>query len=216
MPSKSKAQRRFFGTVVGVQSGKIHPSKVPLTIRKAAKKISRKDAGDFAKTPEKGLPYKIKKEVIAILKELTEPMYLNEGESVEPIAKTFQQQGDYESYILKFVGHLFLPKELESISNHKEQKPSKIEKNQIRYETTDGFNNGTTTVIKKLQDGGQFAYTAFTKYDTAKPKPKPSENPIEPEQNKSENPIVVSKSQPFKDEIDGASILSNFIKKIDL
>lgn len=216
MPSKSKKQRRFFGMISGIQSGKIHPSQVSTTMRKAAKKISRKDVNDFAKTSEKGLPYKIKKEIVSILKELQEPMYLNEDEGKEPVATTFNQQGDYEQYIKKFIGSPFLPKELDSIHNYKEVKPTKIDKNEIRYETTDDFGSGTTSVIKKLKDGQGFVYTAFTKYSQAQ-KPEPEQSPeSEPSTKKEDNTIVITKSQSFNEEIEGASILSNFIKKIDL
>ena len=206
MPSKSKLQRKFFGLVHGVQSGKIHPSKVSMKVRKAAKKISSKDVKDFSKTPEGNLPYKVKKEIISVLKELQEPMYLNEDESKDAVAKTFDTKGNFDQYVKKFMGSEFLPKELDTINNHKEQKPTKIQKNEIRYETVDDFSNSTTNVLKKLKDGNGFAYTAFTKYLKQS----------EPSTEESQDTIIVTKSQVFNEEIDGASILANFLKKLDL
>jgi len=207
MPSKSKAQRKFFGLIHALQSGKVHPSKVSPTVRKAAKRISSKDVKDFAKTPEGHLPYKVKKEIISVLKELVEPMYLNEEGAKDSVAKTFNTKGNFEQYVQKFLGSEFLPKELDTIHSHKEQKPTKIQKNEVRYETTGDFANSTITVLKKLKDGNSFAYTAFTKYLK-------NSEPETPEQT--EDTIVVTKSQVFNEEIDGAAILANFLKKLDL
>ena len=210
MPSKSKLQRRFFGLIHGVQSGKIHPSKVSMKVRKAAKNISSKDVKDFAKTPEGSLPYKVKKEVISVLKELQEPMYLNEDDTKDSVAKTFNTKGNFDQYVQKFMGSELLPKELDAINTHKEQKPTKIDKKEIRYETTGDFGNSTVTVLKKLKDGSGFAYTAFTKY-LKQAEPTPETKPED-----SQDTIVVTKSQVFNEEIDGAAILSNFLKKLDL
>jgi len=210
MPSKSKAQRKFFGLVHAIQSGKVHPSKVSMKVRKAAKKISSKDVKDFAKTPEGNLPYKVKKEIISVLKELQEPMYLNEDEAKDAVAKTFNTKGNFDQYIQKFVGSEFLPKELDTLHNHKEQKPTKIQKNEIRYETTSDFGTSTINVVKKLKDGSGFAYTSFTKYLK-------NEDPsVEKSPEESQDTIVVTKSQVFTDEVDGAAILANFLKKLDL
>lgn len=59
MPAKSKKQRKFMGMVHAVQKGEI---KAPSAkVAKAAKSMSKKSSKDFAKTPEKGLPTKVKK-----------------------------------------------------------------------------------------------------------------------------------------------------------
>ena len=58
MPSKSKAQQRFFGVVKGIQKGKSGEGKA----KKAADTMSKKDVDDFASTKHKGLPNKVKRE----------------------------------------------------------------------------------------------------------------------------------------------------------
>lgn len=52
----SKAQRRFFGLVRGIQKGKAHGS---AKAEKAAETMSAKSVRDYAKTSEKGLPEKV-------------------------------------------------------------------------------------------------------------------------------------------------------------
>ena len=58
MPSKSKAQQRFFGVVKGIQKGGSGSGKS----KNAAKDMDPKDVDDFASTKHKGLPNRIKKE----------------------------------------------------------------------------------------------------------------------------------------------------------
>jgi hypothetical protein len=231
MIEKRKKLREFFGLVHGIHSGRIHPSRVSMLARKAAKQISPSDIKEYAKSTDKKLPLKIRKEILGILKDIQEPMYLNEEEKSNPIAKTWNVDGDYELEIKKYNGLTLSQKEMEAIDSYTEVKPTKIEKNQIRYETTDAFSNTTTTVIKKLKDGSsQFCFTAFTKYDQSSQPKEKEENPSipitttttngmqPPTNNKEENKetIVITKSSPFNDEISGAAIMSEFLKKIDL
>ena len=46
------------------------------------------------------------------------------------------------------------------------EKPTRGDKFHMKYELTDDFGNNTTTVIKKLKEGSQFCWTAFSKYET--------------------------------------------------
>jgi len=57
--SVSKSQQRLFGAVVAAQKGKKAGSSKIATM---AKDMSTKDVKDFASTPTKGLPQKVKKE----------------------------------------------------------------------------------------------------------------------------------------------------------
>lgn len=59
MPAKSKQQRKFMGVVRAIQKGtfKGKPSE---EARKAARTMEPSDVRDFAKTKEKGLPFKKK------------------------------------------------------------------------------------------------------------------------------------------------------------
>lgn len=60
-----------------------------------------------------------------------------------------------------------------------DQKPTETTKYYIKYETTDEFGNNNTTVIKKLKEGNQFCWTAFSKYERAEEEGNPANNPEE-------------------------------------
>lgn len=47
------------------------------------------------------------------------------------------------------------------------EKPVSGDKFGLKYEVTDDFGNNTTTIIKKLKEGTQFCWTAFSKYESA-------------------------------------------------
>lgn len=74
MPSKSKAQQKFMGLVYALQKGDIKPSDVSQDVRDAAKSMKKKDAKDFASTSHKGLPKKVKQEILNRLKEYANKM----------------------------------------------------------------------------------------------------------------------------------------------
>lgn len=70
MPATSKAQQRMFGIARAVQKGDMPASKAKAPARKVAKTVSKKDVNDFASTPSKGLPDRVKKEsALAALEE---------------------------------------------------------------------------------------------------------------------------------------------------
>ena len=238
MPASSEKQRRFFGLVRSIQKGDKSAAGASPAARKVAKSISAKDASDFASSKAES---KTKKAVLEMLKNSQEPMYLEEQET-NPITKTFKVKGDFEKYVAKYIGQLFSPKELETIDNFQDIKPTKIERAGIRYESTDTFQNTTTTSIKKMKDGGQFSFNAFTKHSKVEPE---SEQPESLEPNDATAPqepapaglpdlqewlneldaapmeepkedIIVTKSTLFDDEVDGAAVLAEFLKKLDL
>jgi hypothetical protein len=67
MPAQSKAQQRFMGMVHAAQKGELdNPSP---EVEKAADSMSDKDAKDFASTKHKGLPNRVKQEIVKKLKE---------------------------------------------------------------------------------------------------------------------------------------------------
>ena len=68
MPSKSIAQQKFMGIVHGLKKGDIKPSDVSQDVKDAAKSMSKKDAKDYASTKHKGLPKKVKQEILNRLK----------------------------------------------------------------------------------------------------------------------------------------------------
>lgn len=68
MPAQSKAQQRFMGMVHATQKGDMkNPSKDVETV---AKSISKKDAKDFASTPHKGLPNKLREMILSELRSI--------------------------------------------------------------------------------------------------------------------------------------------------
>ena len=67
MPAKSKAQQKFFGMVRAYQTGEMPDASS--AVKNVAKSISKKDAEDFASTKHKGLPKKVRQEIIEILQE---------------------------------------------------------------------------------------------------------------------------------------------------
>ena len=74
MPSKSKAQQKFMGAVYALKKGDIKPSDVTPAVRKVAKDMKKSDAKDFASTKHKGLPKKVKQEILNKLKEYANKM----------------------------------------------------------------------------------------------------------------------------------------------
>ena len=239
MPAKNSKQQHFFQLVRAVQKGEKPSSEVGPEIRKIAGSISSKDANDFAKSV---VELKTKKAVLEMLKNIHAPIYLNEQET-NPVAKTFNVKDDFERYAKRYVGQPFLPKELEALDTFQETKPTKIDRIEIRYETTDEFQNTTSTILKKMKDSGQFCFTAFTKHTKVEPQEEPepevsgeptggpemggnespslSGPPMKEQQdptsiNEPKDDIIVTKSALFHDEIKGASILAEFLKKLDL
>ena len=70
MPAKSKSQKRLMGMALAYKKGKL--KKASDTVKKLAKDMSIEDLEDLAKTPEKDLPDKVKKESIKFMDLLTE------------------------------------------------------------------------------------------------------------------------------------------------
>jgi hypothetical protein len=233
MPARSEQQRKFFQAV---KRAKHDPNYGDKKIRKVADTMTDKDVDAFAGSIAE---LRHKKTLLATLKDVMDPMYqLNEdeeGTKINPIAKEFHVKDDFEQYIKKYIGQPLSPKEMEAISTFKEVKPSRIERTEIWYENTDDFKNSTTTVVKKMKDGNQFSFNAFTKHESANPENQQADQtppgepaqptepgvPESPEQGQApveeeKDDIVVSKSPLFKDEIEGGAILVEFLKKLDL
>lgn len=242
MPAHSEKQKHFFQLIRAVQKGEKPSHEVSPELRKVAGSISTKDAEDFASSVVKEL--KIKKAVLSILKDIREPMYLDESDEgqTNPISKEFHIKDDFQLYVKKYLGQPLSPKELEAVNTLKEVKPTKVERTEIWYETSDDFKNSTVTIIKKMKDGDQFSFNAFQKHSSARPEEEKPEEPMgginepgapsqptepgaptptsEPTEEmpieEEKDDIIVTKSILFKDEIKGGSILVEFLKKLDL
>lgn len=86
MPSKSKAQQRFFGMVDAYKKGEM--KNASSKIKKAADGMSMSDVKDFAETKHNGLPEKVEEQTIIrltesdlhrIVKESVNRILVNEG-----------------------------------------------------------------------------------------------------------------------------------------
>lgn len=223
MPSVSPKQQRFFQAV---KQAKKDPTYGSPEVRKVAGSMTDKDIDDFASSVAE---VKMKKTLLGILKDIREPMYLDESEmgiesKINPIAKSFHVKDHFDQYIKRYIGQPLSPKEMEAISTFKEVKPSRVERTEIWYENTDEFKNSTTTAIKKMKDGNQFSFNAFQKHSSSNVEPEqPEGGPAPSEPDATEIPveeekddITISKSPLFKDEIEGGAILVEFLKKLDL
>lgn len=180
MPSETSKQQRFFKAVL---RAKDDPNYGDKRLRKVADSMTRSDIEDFAKSIAE---LKVKKAMLAILKDVREPMYLEEDEkdtNIQPIAdqQTIEDNVDWATYIKQYIGQPFSPKELEAVNTFKSEtgkSPTNLITGRVVelwYRGTNNMNQSYTTVIKKLKDGSQFSYNAFSKYD---------KSPQEKEQNK--------------------------------
>ena len=68
MPAQSKQQQKFMGIVRAIQKGDAPASKFSKAARDAAKDMSKSDVKKYAKTKHKGLPRKVKQELLDRLK----------------------------------------------------------------------------------------------------------------------------------------------------
>ena len=102
MPSKSKAQQRFFGVVKGIQKG----SKGSGKAKKAAKDMNPKDVDDFASTKHKGLPNKVKREqkVRELIKKMVREIMAEDFAGTYPkhIRKKFDNKRRKQSEVLGY------------------------------------------------------------------------------------------------------------------
>ncbi len=240
MPSVSPKQKHFFQAV---KRAKHDPNYGDARIRKVASSMSDSDIDDFANSIAE---FKTKKAMLGILKDIREPMYLEEENdaTTDIVSSTFHVKENWSKYIKSYIGQPFSQKELESLETFKEKSPSTVSRTEIWYKTTDTFSISKTTVIKKMKDSGQYSFSSFQKQEKPSPEDKKPNNnleppsvgenpempqgssspgtPIPPEQQeekpeeKEKEDIIVTKSILFKDDIKGASILVEFLKKIDL
>ena len=74
MPSKSQAQQKFMGMVHALKKGEMDPKDASPELKKAAQSMKKSDAKDFASTKHKGLPKKVKQEILNKLKEYANSM----------------------------------------------------------------------------------------------------------------------------------------------
>jgi len=74
MPAQSKQQQKFMGIVRAIQKGDIPASDASPEAQKVATSMKKSDVKDFASTKHKGLPRKVKQEILNRLKEYANKM----------------------------------------------------------------------------------------------------------------------------------------------
>jgi len=193
---------------------------------------------------------------LRLYKEIQEPMWISEDGMDKPerkvIAKTFDTKADFDSYVNQRRGIEMTPKEQQSILNFTKVKPTQRDRFFVKFENTDTFGNNTTTVIKKLKEGSQFCWTAFSKHETAEEEGKP-EGAEEPPMDKGDkgdkggddtsdlekelglkeaappapeisgedeitvdDPIRITKTITFTDDVEGANVLADFLQQLEI
>lgn len=178
--------------------------------------------------------------------QVNEDEFTNGASERNVVAKTFDTKADFESYVNQRRGIEMTQKEQQAILGWKNAKPTQQDRFFVKYETTDDFGNNDTTIIKKLKDGSQFVWTAFSKHETAEEEGKPnseedsednsmnevSPSPMaQPVQSNSpstpppeqpdedvivDDPIRITKTITFVDDSQGANILGDFLRKLDI
>lgn len=270
MPSSTKKQANTAKLAGAVKSGKFPKSKAGPAV-KAMAKMPMKKLKHFMKVKE-CMTVEQKKRLLIALKALKEEVTGNVGGETDianadnlvseeeternVVAKTFDTQSDFDSYVNQHRGIEMTPKEQQAILGYKNAKPTQQDKFFVKYETTDGFGNNTTTVIKKLKEGNQFCFTAFSKHETAEeegqpedgtegapegsekeepelkelapPTNNPAKPPVaQPQSNPQQqtpqddevtvnDPIRITKTITFLSDIEGANILGDFLRKLDI
>jgi len=97
MPSVSKQQQKFMGLVHAVQKGDVPKSAVSKKAQQVAKDMNPKDVKDFASTKHKGLPKRVKQEILNKLKEYA---FVSNKHSMAP-PKLEPLRKDYEMDLQK-------------------------------------------------------------------------------------------------------------------
>lgn len=105
MPSKSKAQQRFFGMVDAYKKGEM--KNASSKIKKAADGMSMSDVKDFAETKHKGLPEKVEENIIRLTENDLHRMVM---ETVKNILKEHESQD-----------HIFSEKEMQWLYDNQDK-----------------------------------------------------------------------------------------------
>ena len=105
MPSKSKAQQRFFGMVDAYKKGEM--KNASSKIKKAADGMSMSDVKDFAETKHKGLPEKVEENIIRLTENDLHRMVM---EAVKNILKEHDSQD-----------HIFSEKEMQWLYDNQDK-----------------------------------------------------------------------------------------------
>ncbi len=86
MPAQSKQQQKFMGLVHAIQKGDVKKSDASPEALKVAKDMDPKDVKDFASTKHKGLPKRVKQEILKKLKEYAMTLPNHQTKPAAPMA----------------------------------------------------------------------------------------------------------------------------------
>ena len=85
MPAQSKQQQKFMGLVHAIQKGDVPASDASPDAQKVAQDMKPSDVKDFASTSHKGLPKKVKQEIVKRLKEYAMTLPNHHAKPAAPI-----------------------------------------------------------------------------------------------------------------------------------
>lgn len=164
MPSVSPEQKRFFGIVHAIQSGKMKLTKAQGKTKKAAKEMNPSDVKDFLMEcfNLKKCSVETKKRLIITLKSLNEN-YEDSNPNVNVVASSKRFHGDFKETLKGYRGYMLTPKEHQAATNG-DIKPTVLNNFNIGFSKSDPVGNTSTVMIKKLREpNGQYVYTAIVK-----------------------------------------------------
>jgi hypothetical protein len=195
MPADTQRQANTAKLAIAVKSGEFPKSKAGPSVKQMANSMSREKLQHFTKVKE-CMTEAQKRKLLGVLRTLKEEYTGNVGGETdirnadnlmvaedeftarvkpEPnvIARTYDTEADFESYVRMKSGIEMTPKELEAIANFKEIRPVKQDKFSVEFRTTDDFGNNNRTIIKKLLQGKELSWVAFSTFETAEEEGKP-------------------------------------------
>ena len=103
MPAVSKSQQKFMGMVHAAQKGEKPAS---AKVAKVAKKMKKKSAKDFASTKHKGLPYKMKQEILDKLREFVRQELEEKQNKIDELQVSKERMIEIESQLSEVQEHM--------------------------------------------------------------------------------------------------------------
>ncbi len=271
MPASTEKQANAAKLAGAVKSGNFPISKAGPAVKSMAKMPMKKLKHFMSKEGRELLTGEQKRRLLVGLKKLKEGYagggntditnadnLVSEESERTVVAKTFDTTAPFDPFVNQHRGIEMTPKEQQAIIGYDSVKPTQRDRFSVKFEKTDDFGTNDTTVVKKLKDGQQFCWTAFTTHSSAeelgqpeKPEAKPQEQPQKQKTQPQPSPqkpqaappqqaaqgskpstkqstiaeqdavpggdkIRIIKSTTFLNDTDGANILGDFLRTLDL
>jgi hypothetical protein len=132
------------------------------------------------------------------------------------VAKQFETDGDFDSYVNQHRGVEFTPMEQQAVLGFQKAKPSQQDKFFVKYENSDDFGTNQTVVIKKLKEGNQFCWTAFATYSKPDQQETPENGAQGGQQATVNDKIRIVKTITFDHDSEGANLLGDLLRGLEL